>query len=121
MPTLARRTRGAAGVPWLPAIEMVEGDDEFLLTAELPGMSKKDIRITVENGVLNLEGEKKVEERRAKGRVYVHEREYGAFHRSLTLPKNVVGDEIEADFHDGIVDIHMPKRQNAETKRVEVA
>jgi HSP20 family protein len=105
---------------WLPAVELVEEDGEFVLTAELPGMSKDDVDVSVDDNVLTLKGEKKTEREEAHNRMHIRERAYGTFERSFTLPRNVETEKIRADFHDGLVEIHMPKGEEAKSKHIEI-
>ena len=105
---------------WLPAVELVEKDGEFLLTAEIPGMSKEDVTISVEDNVLTLKGEKKFEREEEKDRMHIREREYGTFMRAFTLPRNVEASKIKAEYHDGVVEIHMPKGVEAKGRHIEI-
>jgi HSP20 family protein len=105
---------------WLPAVELVEEDDEFMLTAELPGMSKENVDLSVDDNVLTLKGEKKTEREVAHDRMHIHERGYGTFERSFVLPKNVDAGKIRADFHDGLIEIHMPKGEKSKSKHIEI-
>jgi HSP20 family protein len=105
---------------WLPAVELVEEDSEFVLTAELPGMSKEDVHVSVDDNVLTLKGEKKTEREVAHDRMHIRERGYGTFERSFTLPRNVEAEKIRADFHDGLVEIHMPKGDAAKSRHIEI-
>jgi HSP20 family protein len=105
---------------WLPAVELVEKDGEFLLTAEIPGMSKEDVTVSVEDNVLTLKGEKKFEREEEKDRMYIREREYGTFTRSFTLPRNVEASKIKAEYHDGVVEVHMPKGAEAKGRHIEI-
>jgi len=105
---------------WLPAVELVEKDGEFLLTAEIPGMSKEDVSISVEDNVLTLKGEKKFEREEEKDRMHIREREYGTFMRAFTLPRNVEASKIKAEYHDGVVEIHMPKGVEAKGRHIEI-
>lgn len=105
---------------WLPAVELVEEDSEFVLTAELPGMSKKDVDVSVDDRVLTLKGEKKTEREVAHDRMHIRERGYGTFERSFTLPRNVDAEKIRADFRDGLVEIHLPKGKEAKSKHIEI-
>jgi HSP20 family protein len=104
---------------WLPAVELVEEDGEFVLTAELPGLSKDDVDVSIDDNVLTLKGEKKTEREEAHGRMYIRERMYGSFERGFTLPRNVEPEKIKADFHDGLVEIHMPKGEEAKGRHIE--
>jgi HSP20 family protein len=105
---------------WLPAVELIEEDEEFVLTAELPGMSKDDVSVSVDDNVLTLKGEKKIEREESHDRAHIREREYGAFERSFTLPRNVVPGKIRADFRDGLMLIHLPKGEEAKSRKIEI-
>jgi len=105
---------------WLPAVELVEEDEEFVLTAELPGLSKDDVHVSVDDNVLTLKGEKKTLREEAHGRMHIRERIYGTFERGFTLPRNVDAGKIRADFHDGLVEIHMPKGEEAKSRHIEI-
>ena len=118
--TLFRAPLLTEATEWLPAVELVEKNEEFVLTAEIPGMSKKDVGISVEDNVLTLKGEKKFERDEEKGEMHIREREYGAFTRAFTLPRNVDATKIRAEYHDGIVEIHMPKGAEAKGRQIEI-
>ncbi len=105
---------------WLPAVEFVEEDNEWVLTAEVPGMAREDVDISVDDSVLTLKGEKKSEHEEEKGRWYIREREYGAFQRSFDLPANVDVAKIKAEFHDGVVEVHMPKGAASKARHIEI-
>ena len=99
---------------------MVEKDGEFVLTAEIPGMTRDDVHISVEDDVLTFKGEKKLEREEEKDRMHIREREYGAFTRAFTLPRTVEVGKIRAEYHDGVVDIHMPKGEEAKGRKIEI-
>jgi len=104
----------------VPAINLCETEDAFQVTAELPGLSKEDITITLENSILSISGEKK-EENEDKGKNYYRvERSYGKFHRAFELPGVVNRDKIEADYIDGILNISIPKAEEAKPKQIEI-
>ncbi len=105
---------------WLPAVELVEKEGEFVLTAEIPGMSKEHVDISIEDSVLTFKGEKKFEREEEKDRMHIREREYGTFMRAFTLPRNVDATKVRAEYHDGVVEIHMPKGEEAKGRRIEV-
>lgn len=105
---------------WLPPVELVEEDDEFVLTAELPGLSKEDVNVSVDDDILTLRGEKKTEREVAHDRTHIREREYGTFERSFTLPRNVEAAKIRADFHDGVMEIHLPKGEEGKSRKIEI-
>jgi len=102
---------------YAPAMDIVESTDEIKVTAELPGLTKGDVRVLFEDGLLTIQGEKR-EEKRQKDETkqyHVYERSYGAFARSFTLPSAVDDKHIKAEFHDGVLTVHLPK--SAEMKR----
>lgn len=106
---------------WTPAVDIRETDNEFLVSAELPGLTRKDVHVRLEDHVLMIEGERK-QEKEAKGeRTHRIERFYGSFRRSFTLPDNVDADKIRAECKDGILTVHVPKREAAKPKPLEIA
>lgn len=112
--------RREGGIEWSPAVDITEKKDELVLTAELPGMSRDDIEIELENNVLTIRGEKKQERKEEKGRQYLYERAYGAFSRSFTLPRTVDPDRIRARFENGVLTVTMPKSEQARSRHIEV-
>lgn len=113
-------TLGVAPFPmpvgWAPVVEVAEGDQEFTVTAELPGMSKDDIHVHFEDGMLTIQGEKREERREGdeKRQYHLYERHYGTFTRAFTLPDAVDEGQIKAEFRDGVLRVTLPKA--AETK-----
>ena len=106
---------------WTPAVNVVENDDEMKLTAELPGVSPDDVDIEIENNVLSIRGEKKVEhEEREEGKFRIYERAYGEFTRSFTLPATVNAEKIAAEFENGVLTVHLPKTAEARGRRIKV-
>lgn len=109
-------------VGWVPKVEIVENDNELLLTAELPGMVKENIDISFEDELLTIQGEKKAEKEETKGeknggpRYHLWERTYGSFRRTFTLPKVIDPAKITAEMKDGVLKIHMPKAPIAKAK-----
>lgn len=97
-----------------PAVDVVEKEKAYELTAELPGMTDKDIEVKVANGVLTIKGEKK-EEKEEKGKdYYLSERRYGSFHRAFEVPDGVDADKIEASFAKGVLTLSLPKTVEAQ-------
>ena len=105
---------------WFPAVELVEADGEFVLTAEIPGMSKDDVDVSIEDNVLIFKGEKKFELDEERDRMHIRERRYGTFHRAFTLPRNVAADKIKAEYKDGVVELHLPKSPEAKGRHIEI-
>ena len=110
-------------VGWNPPVEITETDNEIMLTAELPGMTKDNVEISLEDNVLTLRGEKKEEwtEDVKERRLHVFERTYGAFQRSFTLPREVDAEKVWADFTNGVLTLHLPKAERAKGRKIEIA
>lgn len=110
-----RATRG-----WMPAVDIEEDQKSVRIMAELPGLKKKDVKISIDDGVLSLTGERKFE-REEKGRNYHRmERSYGTFSRSFTIPSNVDATKIEAKMEEGILTVTLPKKEEAKPKEIEI-
>jgi HSP20 family protein len=107
-------------VAWAPPVELVEKEDAFLLTAELPGMKVEDVDISIEDNVLTLTGEKHREEEVKEDKYYVYEREYGSFTRSLLLPARVLPDKVKAEFEGGVLHVHIPKTTEARGRKIPI-
>src|SRR4051794_5887784 len=106
---------------WVPEMDLVETDDHYLLRADLPGMKQEDVAIEFNDGTLTISGERKHEyERKEKG-FFRLERSFGKFSRSLTLPDGVDPDKISAEFHEGVLDVKVPKPEARKPRRIEVA
>ena len=103
-----------------PAMDVTETDDALTVTAELPGLSKADVKITMEHGVLTLSGEKRVEKEEKKKDYHLVERRYGAFHRSVTLPVGVDTSKATATFQDGVLVVTLPKAEAAKPRQLEI-
>jgi HSP20 family protein len=104
---------------WNPAVEIVETEDEILLTAELPGLEEKDIQINVEENLLSLTGERTLEKKEESD--YVRsERWYGKFSRSFRLPDTADAENIRAELKKGVLTITVPKKEEAKPRQIEV-
>lgn len=118
----ANGTSSAAGPSrWVPAMDLVETDDHFVLRADLPGMTEQDVKLEVERDVLTLSGERRIQHEAKKDGFYRLERASGAFSRSLTLPEGVDADAIEATFEHGVLEVRVPKPAARRPHRVEIA
>jgi HSP20 family protein len=105
---------------WSPLVDITEDEKEYLIKAELPDMKKEDVRLTVENDVVAISGERTFE-KEEKGKKYHRvERAYGSFVRSFTLPEDADGSKVSADFKDGMLQVHLPKSQKAKPKTIEI-
>ncbi|WP_417543533.1 Hsp20/alpha crystallin family protein [Marinobacter sp.] len=105
---------------WAPAVDIKETDNAFTIEAELPGMDKKDVKVTVRDGVLSIEGERKHEEKSDDKKVHRVERFYGSFMRRFTLPENVDDNSVKANFKDGLLTLTLQKAEPKEPKAIEV-
>jgi HSP20 family protein len=105
---------------WMPAMDLVESGDHFVLRADLPGMSEDEVNIEFEDGTLTVSGERKAEhEDKREGYVRV-ERAYGAFRRSLTLPEGVDPEGVAASFDKGVLEVRIPKPEERKPRRVAI-
>lgn len=105
---------------WTPALEMYEKPDKFIVRLEIPGMKKEDIDISFTNDTLTIAGERKVEKEVKDEDYYRCEFNYGKFSRSLTVPSAVKADKIEAHYDNGILEITLPKAEEAKPKKIEI-
>lgn len=111
----------AEGLGWSPAIDVVDRKDELLLRADLPGLTEKDIDVTVKDGALTLRGQRKEEKETKEGEeYYCCERWSGSFSRTLTLPPGINSEKVSASFKNGVLEIHIPKAKEAEGKKIEI-
>ena len=105
---------------WMPIVDISETDGEYLIKAELPEVKKEDVKVTVENGVLTLQGERR-QEKEEKGKKYHRvERSYGSFVRSFTLPESIDESGVKAEYKDGVLNLHLPKSEKVKPKAIEV-
>ena len=109
---------GAAA--WAPAVDISERKDAYLVTAELPGVKADEVEITVEDGLLTIQGERHDAHDSSEETVHRVERRYGPFLRSITLPTHVMADAIEASTQDGVLQILVPKAAEVQAKRIQV-
>jgi HSP20 family protein len=105
---------------WAPQVDISEDDKEYLVKADLPEMKKEDVKVTVENGVLSVSGERKTEKEEKKKKFHRIERTYGTFLRTFTLPEDTDSAKIVAEFKDGVLRVHLPKSPAGKAKPVEV-
>jgi len=105
---------------WAPTVDITEDDREYLVKADLPEVKKEDVKVTVENGVLTITGERKFEKEEKDKKYHRIERSYGNFLRSFMLPDAADGAKASAEFKDGVLKVHLPKSEKAMPKAVEV-
>ena len=105
---------------WAPLVDIAEDEKEYLIKAELPEIKKNEIRVTVENGVLIISGERKFEKEEKGRKFHRVERGYGSFVRSFDLPDDADADKVNAEFKDGLLTVHIAKSMAARPKQIEV-
>ncbi|MGH9363545.1 MAG: Hsp20/alpha crystallin family protein [Thermoanaerobaculia bacterium] len=106
---------------WAPPVDVAETDEAFIVKAELPGMNREDLDITLENNVLRISGERKFERDEKKENYHRIERSYGAFSRAFALPSQVDSERVEASFKDGVLTVTVPKAAQARPRKIAVA
>lgn len=105
---------------WSPLVDITEDDKEYLIKAELPEVKKEDVKLTVQDNVLSISGERKYEKEEKDKKYHRVERAYGSFLRSFTLPDDAEGSKVAAEYKDGILKVHLPKSEKAKPKSIEV-
>jgi HSP20 family protein len=105
---------------WMPAMDLVEADDHFVLKADLPGMSEGDVALEVQDNNLTISGERRAEHEERQRGFYRVERSFGRFSRSVTLPEGVDQDAIQASFDKGVLEVRIPKPQERQPRRVAI-
>jgi HSP20 family protein len=106
---------------WMPAMDLIETGDHFVLRADLPGMSEEDVNIEVEERVLTISGERKAEHTENKDGFHRVERAFGTFSRSLTLPEGVNAEAVAATFDRGVLEVRIPKPEERKPRRVAIS
>jgi HSP20 family protein len=119
----AAPTQGNGGAlrRWIPPMDLVETEDDFVLRADLPGMSEGDVNIEFEDNVLTISGERKAEHQDRKEGYYRVERASGSFTRSLTLPEGVDPDAVKASFDSGVLEVRIPKPEQRKPRKVAIS
>jgi len=105
---------------WAPLVDIVEDDHEYLIKAEVPEVKKEDVKVTVQNGVLSLMGDRKFTKEEKDKKYHRVERAYGSFVRTFSLPEDADENKVSADFKDGVLQVHLPKSEKARPKNIEV-
>jgi HSP20 family protein len=105
---------------WVPALDVIERPDAFEISVDLPGIDPADVEITVQDSTLTLSGSREFSSEVNEEQVHRVERRYGAFSRSLSLPKNVKADEIDAAFEEGVLTLRVPKAEEAKPKKISI-
>ena len=117
---LMREENGSLFTGWLPAVDVIEEKEMIRLVAELPGVKPEDVKISLENNVLTIQGEKKKEYEVKEEKVRRYERTYGAFERTFTLPATIDPNKIVAKFDAGLLTVQLPKVEAAKPRQISV-
>lgn len=105
---------------WSPKSDVLETKDEIVIKSELPGIDEKNVNVEIESGMLTIKGERKAEKKTEEKGYRRVERSYGAFSRTFTLPSNVDAEKIKATFDNGLLEVHMPKKEEAKGRSIKV-
>jgi HSP20 family protein len=105
---------------WNPSVDIYESKDQLVLEAELPGMKREDVEVSIENNIITLRGERKFEKQEESDNYHRVERSYGSFTRSFTLPNTVTAEGAAADFSNGVLRISLPKREEIKARKIEI-
>jgi HSP20 family protein len=105
---------------WVPPVDVYETDEGFVLKAELPGVQKDDLHIDVHDRTLTMRGDRKPETEISEDRYHRQERSYGSFQRVFTLPTPIDADKVQANVHDGVLELRLPKHETAKPKRIAI-
>lgn len=101
---------------WTPSVDITETDAAFLVKGEIPGVNKDDVKVTIEDGMLTIQGERKQEKEEKGKKFHRIERSYGSFMRSFRVPEGVDESKVKADFKDGMINVTLPKSEKAKAK-----
>lgn len=105
---------------WAPAVDVVEKKDSIVVKADLPGLAKEDINVSIENNILTISGEKKLEQENKEGDVVRMERYYGSFNRAFTLPSTVDPGKVNARFENGVLELTLTKKEEAKPRQIRI-
>lgn len=112
---------GTGDTGWAPAMDIVETENEFVATADLPGLTKDDIDLSIEDGVLTLCGERNLEHAENEGKFRRIERSYGRFTRSFSLPQGLDHEKVAATFDNGVLTLTLPKSDVAKSRKIDIS
>jgi HSP20 family protein len=104
-----------------PRVDVINRDDELLVRAELPGVKREDLAVELSGDLLTIRGEQRHEERKEEGDLVRAEIAHGAFSRTMTVPAGLDGEHVKAEFKDGVLEVHLPKLEKTERRRIEIA
>lgn len=110
-----------ASVPWVPALDVLEEKDNYVVQVELPGINKEDVKLSLEQGTLTITGERKAETKNETATAYHLERFQGRFQRTINLPESIAADKVKAQYKDGVLTVTLPKREEAKPRQIDIA
>ena len=119
--TSARCQNSLWGSAFAPALDVVEEKDGFIVRADLPGLSKDDVSVAIQDNILTIKGDRKSDIEQTKGNIYRQERVYGQFLRTVELPLRVEAGKVQATFKDGVLTVSLPKSEEAKPKEIKVS
>ena len=110
-----------ATADWMPSVDISETDTAYLVKGEIPGVKKEDVKVTIQDGMLTIQGERKQEKEEKGKKFHRIERSYGSFARSFRVPDDADESKVKAEFKDGMINVTLPKSAKAKTKAIEVS
>jgi len=105
---------------WTPRLDIKEKKDAYVVDADIPGMKKEEINVSLQNNVLTLQGDRRYEDKKEDENRYYEERTYGSFRRSVTLPTKVDESKVKAEYKDGVLHLTLPKSEEAKSREIEI-
>ena len=119
-PRLAVEDDGGVSMEWSPSADISETEKEYLIRAQLPGLRKEDVKVTLGEGVITIEGERKQEKEEKGEKFHRVESFYGSFARSFGLPENIKADAVRSEYKDGVLSVHIPKAEKEQAKQIAI-
>ncbi len=119
-PRLSMEGSGEVTFEWAPSADISETDKEYLIRAELPGLKKEDVKVTLSDGAITIEGERKQQKEEKNERFHRVESSYGSFTRTFSLPDNIKADAVRCESKDGVLTVHIPKTEQKKPKEIAI-
>ena len=119
-PRLSVEEDGGVTFEWSPSADISETDKEFVVRADLPGLKKDDVKVTFNDGLLTIQGERKQHKEETKEKYHRVENYYGSFSRAFSLPENIKAEAISCDSRDGVLTVHIPKSEQKKPKEITI-
>jgi HSP20 family protein len=120
MNSFAGGGNGETGRSWVPALDVWETDGEIVYALDLPGIPEKDISVELEDGTLTVSAERERTNEVSEDKLYRYERRFGSFSRTIGLPQGVSEDQVKAEYHDGVLEVHVTKPEQPKPRRIEI-